>query len=70
MARVFYDDESIVGYSEDIIKDVMTIYDVNDEDELEMTATLVYSLAKYDNELVICRYHPMGAWCIKRLVEE
>ena len=68
--KLFYDDENIIGYSDDIIADIKeNIADI-DEDEREIFNELIEKLEKYDNELVICYYHPMGAYYVKRLKEE
>lgn len=64
--KLFYDDETIVGYSDDIIEDLKE----NGDDEDESIQELIDDLSKYDYELVICRYHPMGAWFVSRLIEE
>lgn len=64
--KVFYDDEDIIGYSDEIIADL----EENGEDEDELINELIEELKKYDYDLVICHYHPMGAYFVRRLIEE
>ena len=64
--KVIYDDEDIIGYSDEIIADL----EENGEDDDELINELIEELKKYDYDLVICHYHPMGSYFVRRLIEE
>lgn len=67
--KVFYDDEDIIGYSNEIIADIKDNMSPEDLAEDELMQELIAELEKYDYELVVCHYHPMGAYFIRKLVE-
>ena len=64
--NIIYDDENIIGYSDDIAEDIRTYCEPEDELQID----LANSLDELDHELVRCVYHPMGAYAIYRLNEE
>jgi len=63
---IYKDGEEIIGYSDDIIESLKE----NGEEDDEITSELIEMLQDYDYDLVICRWHPMGAWYVAKLVEE
>ena len=68
--KLFYDDEDIIGYSNDIIADIEeNIADI-DEDDRDLFDELIKDLKQYDWDLVRVNYHPMGSYYVTRLVEE
>ena len=67
--EVIYDDETIIGYSDDIVYDFTV--NLNSEDSDELVNELVKRLSELDHELVYIWYHPMGAYtCIKLELKE
>lgn len=68
--KVFYDDEDIIGYSDDIIEDIIENTPADELAENEVLQELIEQLKKFDWDLVVCHYHPMGAYFVRRLVEE
>ena len=74
MNRVIYDDENIIGFAQDIIdetKDLM-IKAINDNDKdvretFEVSFDLIDQLESHIGELVVCVYHPMGAYKVYEL---
>lgn len=68
--KLFYDDEDIIGYSDDIIADIEENIEGMDEDEREIFDELIEELKQYDWDLVKVSYHPMGAYVVRKLVEE
>lgn len=64
MDKVIYiDGEVIIGYSDDIVKDLLE----KENDEDEFTLELIAELDKLDSELVYIYYHPMGAYTCYKL---
>ena len=70
--KVYYDDETIKGYSDDIIKDFKRLMTkaIKDEDfdtlsTISDVLDLMHDLKGYGHTKVTCSYHPMGAWVIK-----
>lgn len=70
MKKLFYDDENIIGYSDEIIKDIKENMKDMDENDKEVFNELIEELERYDYELVVCYYHPMGAYHVSKLKEE
>ena len=68
--KLFYDDEDIIGYSDDIIADIEENIEGMDEDEREIFDELIEELKQYDWDLVKVSYHQMGAYVVRKLVEE
>lgn len=60
---IYIDGETIIGYSDDILMDM--VYNGWDEDEL--LTELAQELSKLDRELVYITYHPMGAYTCRKL---
>ena len=67
--KLFYDDEDIIGYSDDIIEDIEENIADLDEDEREIFEDLITDLKQYDWDLVRVSYNPMGAYFVRKLVE-
>lgn len=67
--KLFYDDEDIIGYSDDIIEDIEENIADLDEDEREIFEDLITDLKQYDYDLVKVSYHPMGSYFVRKLVE-
>ena len=64
--KVIYDDEEIIGYSEDIVSDFLE----NGDNDDELINDLINRLNELDHELVYIDYHPMGAYSVYRLNKE
>lgn len=59
---IYIDGDTIIGYSDDILMDMVN----NGWDEDELLTELAQELSKLDRELVYITYHPMGAYtCCK-----
>lgn len=57
---VIYDSESIRGKANIIINSLMR------HEKDEFTDELIEKLKAYHDEYVICYFHPMGSWTIKK----
>ena len=74
---VIFDDETLIGYSWDILKyikmELVRMIDHEDFDNLEefyeISIDLMKQLQEHDG-LVIVNYHPMGAYFVHDLVEK
>ena len=62
--NVIYDDDLIIGYSDDIVTDIINNFDGDDDD---LILELVDKLEELDRELVYISYHPMGAYTCYKL---
>lgn len=60
---IYINGDVIIGYSDDIIADIIN----NNWDEDELTIDLLNELNKLDRELVYIYYHPMGAYTCYKL---
>lgn len=76
-SMLMFDDENIIGYSWDIKEylheDMKTRIDELDYDELESYISLTLDLLRDLNEhdgLVLCEYHPMGAYTVFDLIKK
>lgn len=80
MLRYFYNDETIIGYADDIVKGIKKymIEKIEGEnwgdgnmDSFGELIELAYCLRKYweKEDLVICKNHPMGGYSIHELIE-
>ena len=79
MNRVFYDDEKIVGVMADVVDDLdekmKEAIDKHDWDQMESFGEYVDLIKELignfeEDDLVLCEYHPMGAWVVSRLIKE
>lgn len=61
--NIIYDDETTIGYSDDIVEDFETYDDGSDE----LVTELIKALKELDHELVYISYHPMGAFTCYKL---
>lgn len=66
METVIYDDETIIGYSNDIVRDLIA-NGIDDSEEYELERDLIAKLNELDRELVLINYHPMGAYTCYKL---
>lgn len=68
--KLFFDDETIIGYSDDIVDEIIE-NDPAAAEEDESIVDLIADLRTYDWELVKCSYEIMdGSWNVRRLIEE
>ena len=70
MQKFFYDDEDIVGYSDEIADDIRKWIENYPEDDNTLNYELLDQLRQFDYDLVHCVYHPMGAWTVYKLIHE
>lgn len=70
MNNIIYDAENMIGFSWDIaasIADDLKRGRIDDPEEMSISE-LLEELEQH-NGLVICKWHPMGAWYVADLVE-
>lgn len=63
MRDVIFDDENIIGYSDDI---ALALLDDSDD---ELIHDLIDVLSTMDFELVKCVYNPMGCYTVYKLID-
>lgn len=65
---IIFDAEDIIGYSWDIKGHILKAMESDEFDDDDLTHELLEDLEKHDG-LVICHYHPMGAYWVNDLIE-
>ena len=69
--EIIHQQETIIGFASDIIDECQE--EMEDyPDYAEQGQDLINELEPYvdDDDLVICDWHPMGAWVVRRLKAE